>query len=107
MSSCGKRPKKHEDVLRQTQERLASGLYRDTRHATKRKEERGISLQEIQQVIKAGWHETSKDEFKVEWRAWNYAIRGKTIDRRELRIAVSFDEEDYLLIITAIDLHPD
>ena len=54
--------------------------------------------------MESGYHEKSKDEFKVEWQAWNYAIRGRTIDRRELRVAVSFDDEDSLLIITAIDL---
>ncbi len=35
--------------------------------------------------------------------AWCYAIRGKTVDKRELRVVVSFDE-NYLLIITAIGL---
>lgn len=101
-----KRPEKHKGVLRRTQERLIAGRYRDTRHARERKQERSISLPEIRQVIESRWYERSKDEFKAEWNAWNYAIRGKTIDGRELRIAVSFDEEDYLLIITAIDLRP-
>jgi hypothetical protein len=100
----GKRPDKHKDVLGRIRERLASGRYRDTRHATERKDERRISLPEVRQVIESGWHEKSKDEFKTEWQAWNYAIRGRTIDGRALRIAVSFDEEDWLLIITAIEL---
>ncbi|MBI4566685.1 MAG: DUF4258 domain-containing protein [Planctomycetes bacterium] len=100
----GKRPDKHKDVLPRTRERMVSGRYRDTRHATERKDERRIGLPEIRQVIESGWHEKSKDEFKIEWQAWNYAIRGKTIDGRALRIAISFDEEDWLLIITAIEL---
>ncbi len=87
-----------------TRERMDSGRYRDTRHAGERREERSISLPEVRQVIGSGWHEKSKDEFKAEWDAWNYAVRGKTVDGRELRIAISFDEEDYLLIITAIEL---
>ena len=99
-----KRPEKHTDLLSQTRKRMTDGQYRDTRHAAERKKERGISLPEVRQVIDNGWHEKSKDAFKQEWQAWNYAIRGKTIDGRELRIAVSFDEEDYLLIITAIEL---
>jgi len=32
------------------------------------------------------------------------AIRGKTVDGRQLRVVVSFDEETGLLIITAIAL---
>lgn len=99
-----KRPKKHKDVLGRVRERLAEGRYRDTRHAAERREERGISLPEIRQVVGGGWHEPSKDEFKEEWQAWNYAIRGRTVDGRELRVAVSFDGEDYLLFVTAIDL---
>ena len=34
-------------------------------------------------------------------------LRGRTLDERELRIVVSFDEEDHLLIVTAIDLDKD
>lgn len=99
-----KRPEKHKDILDRIQERLTAGKYRDTRHATERKRERSITLPEIRQAIRSGRHEKGKDEFKPEWDAWNYAIRGKTIDDRELRIVVSFDEDDHLLIITAIDL---
>ncbi len=69
------------------------------------RKESEITILEVRQVVDSGYHERSKDEFKVEWQAWNYAIRGRTIDRRELRVAVSFDEEDVLLIITAIDLN--
>jgi hypothetical protein len=99
-----KRPDKHKDVLDRTRERLTDGRYRDTRHSADRKAERKISLPELRQAIESGWHEKSKDEFKAEWHAWNYAIRGKTVDGRQLRVAVSFDEEDCLLLITAIEL---
>ena len=51
-----------------------------------------------------GHHEKRKDEFKPEFSAWNYAIRGKTLDKRDLRIAVSFNESTKLLIITAIEI---
>ncbi len=98
------RPAKLENVLSLARARLAEGRYRDTRHATERKRERSVTLLEVRQIIEAGWSEKSKEEFKEEWQAWNYAIRGKTIDGRSLRIAVSFDDDDYLLIITAVDL---
>ena len=64
MGNRPKRPEKHKDVLSRTRERLAGARYRDTRHATERKEERCIGLPEIRQVIENGWHERSKDEFK-------------------------------------------
>ena len=98
------RPAKHADALERSRDRLSNGRFRDTRHASDRKAERTINLPEIRQVIEGGHHEKKKDEYKPEHKAWNYAIRGKTIDERELRIVVSFDEEDHLLIVTAIDL---
>lgn len=33
--------------------------------------------------------------------AWNYAIRGENVDGRDVRVIVSFDETEQLLIITA------
>ena len=55
------------------------------------------------QVLKSGFHEKRKDKFDESFNAWNYAVRGKTVDTKELRIIVSFDENN-MLIITAIDL---
>ena len=54
-------------------------------------------------VIRDQGHESGKDEYKQEHRAWSYSMRGKTVDGRPLRIVVSFDADD-LLIITVIDL---
>ncbi len=70
-----------------------------------RREERIITLLEIHDVIQGGWHEKRKDEYKDEHQSWSYAIRGQTIDRRELRIVIAFDEESGMLLITAIDLN--
>lgn len=99
-----RRPPKHDGVLLWVRAAISGGRFRDTRHATERKVERQITLPEVRQVIERGYHEPAKDEFKEACRAWNYAIRGKTVDQRELRRVVSFDEEGCLLIITAIDL---
>jgi hypothetical protein len=100
-----KRPAKHADALRRARELVSVGRYRDTRHSSQRRGERGIILPEIIQAILSGWHEKRKDEFKPEWNSWNYAIRGKTVDDRELRVAVAFEERASLLIlVTAIDL---
>lgn len=54
-------------------------------------------------LTKSGWHEKRKDSYSEEFKAWNYAIRGSTIDEREIRVIVSFDDSG-LLIITVIDL---
>ena len=68
-----------------------------------RQVQREISRIEILHVLRNGFHEPKKDKFDVSYGCWNYAIRGRTIDKRELRIIVSFDKNN-MLIITAIDL---
>jgi len=82
---------------------LDSGNYLDTRHAHERQEERRITRPEVLYVLRYGHHEAKKDRFDEPFKAWNYAVRGKTIDRRDLRIIVSFDESA-MLIITAIEI---
>jgi len=91
-----------EELLRRVRSAVESGDYLDTRHATDRKNERGISRLEIEYVLKTGWHEKRKDKFDVAYSSWNYAIRGKTIDKRDLRIAITF--QDKMLIITAMEV---
>lgn len=88
-----KRPKKIENLLERIRDSISSGAYRDTFHAIERKAERNITLPEIIHVLKTGRHEKNKDHFEEVFNAWNYAIRGKTIDELELRVIVSFDEE--------------
>lgn len=83
--------------------RLDAGRYFDTRHAVQRQKERGILRPEVLYVLQRGHHESRKDHYEKRFQAWNYAIRGKTLDKRELRVIVSFDKNN-MLIITAIDL---
>lgn len=83
---------------------IEEGRYLDTRHAQERQSERKMNRLEVLYVLKNGHHEKKKDKFDVVHQAWNYAIRGKTIDKRELRVVVSFDEPSGMLIITAIEL---
>ena len=82
---------------------LENGDYLDTFHSNLRQRERMISRMEIIQILRSGWHEKAKDRYDKHHQAWNYAVRGKTIDDRELRIIISF-EGVQLLIVTAIEL---
>ena len=99
-----RRPSKRPNLLADVRLKLAAGAFRDTRHATDRKAERAISMREVREAMESGWHEARKDEYRVEYGAWNHVVRGKTLDQRSLRVVISFDEEDVLLIITTIDL---
>lgn len=98
-----KRPPKLDDLMPVVWSHLDQGRYLDTRHATDRQQERLITRPELLQVLRGGHHEKRKDRFDEPHKAWNYAVKGKTADRRELRIIVSFDPSG-MLIITAIDL---
>jgi len=97
-------PEKLPDLMSVIQTCIEDGRYLDTRHASERQNERRINRPEILYVLKHGYHEKKKDKFDEFYQVWNYAVRGKTIDRRELRIVVSFDEASEMLIITAIEL---
>ncbi len=96
-------PPKVLNLLEVVQSCLDQGRYLDTRHVTERQLERSITRMEILHVLRTGFHEKKKDQFDEEYSSWNYAIRGKTVDKKELRIIVSFDKNN-MLIITAIDL---
>lgn len=97
------RPPKLSNLMAVIKTGLESGRYLDTRHAFDRKMGRQITRPEVIFVLNHGHHEKRKDKFEELFNAWNYAIRGKTMDQRELRVAVSFDENG-MLIITAIEL---
>lgn len=98
-------PKKDKisDLLARVRLCIEHGTYLDTRHSNERQAERNINRPEILYVLKNGRHEKSKDQFHDKYNTWNYAIRGKTVDKRDIRVIVSFDENN-MLLITAIDL---
>lgn len=98
------RPAKESDLLIKIRKAILSGNYQETEHAKQRANERGIIGADSEYVLKTGNHEPSKDKFDETYNEWNYAVRGKTLDKRELRIIVTFDE-DGLLLITVIDLN--
>lgn len=98
------RPPKLADLLVEVRKCLDDGRFLDTRHALERQKGRQITRPEVLQVLRNGHHEKRKDKFDENYLAWNYAVRGKTVDRKNLRIIVSFDEATKMLIITAIDL---
>jgi hypothetical protein len=97
------RPAKISNVLSKVRDCLEVGKYRYVGHANQRLQERSVTRLEVKQALKKGYHEKRKDEFKEEHYVWNYSIRGKTIDGRELRVALSFDKSG-MLVVTVIDL---
>jgi hypothetical protein len=82
---------------------LERGDYIYSIHALERQNQRKITRSEVVQVLRGGHHEKAKDTYEEAHKAWNYAVRGRTVDKRALRIIVSFDPQG-MLIVTAIDL---
>jgi hypothetical protein len=83
---------------------ISEGRYLYSKHSLDRQMQREITRPEVLQVLNGGYHEKARDIYVEAFKSWNYAVRGKTLDGRELRIAVSFDSNG-LLIVTAIDLN--
>ena len=98
-----KRPSKIADALKTARECVEVGRYFDTSHAQLRKHQRQISLTHVLHVIRYGYHEKNKDQYHPEHGDWTYSIRGKTIDGKDIRVAIAFDDDD-MLIITVIEI---
>ncbi len=102
------RPSKREDILKVVRDHVEQGRVIDTRHSIFRQGERQIGYPQVLYVLKTGWHESRKDEWKENYLSWNYAIRGKTVDGIEVRVPVFFIEDDpnmtYVGIATVINI---
>ncbi len=104
MISKGTRPPKIPNLLEVIKACVESGKYRSCLHLEKRERERSITRREILHVLLHGFHEKKEDDFEKQFQTWNYAVRGKTIDQRELRVFVSFDDETMMIIITSFEV---
>ncbi len=98
-----KRTAKIEMVMEAVKAALAGGTVRNSEHANARMKERNILGTEIIEVLQCGFHEKKKDEFNELQKVWNYAIRGKTSDGRNIRVAIAIYAPD-VLVVTTIDL---
>jgi Domain of unknown function (DUF4258) len=99
-----KRPAKAYGIVAKVAADLASGKVILSEHALKQMRARNISRRDALWILRSGWREPIKDEWKEEYNAWTYAYRGLDEDReRRLRIAVAL-KTDGTLIVTTIDL---
>lgn len=102
-----RRAAKHADVLGLARACIEARRTRDTRHGFERLQERKISMLDVQEVIATGWREPAKDIYKMEHSRWTYSLRGRTLDKRNLRVVVAFTQDEageFLLLITTIEL---
>lgn len=98
-----KRPPKAKALLQTISSAVAGGLVMYSKHANERMLERGIIKPEVELILTSGHHEAKKDQFNEEFQSWDYAIKGKTVDGRLLRIVVALVEPN-VFVITTIEL---
>ena len=94
---------KLHDLLLKLGTAVEKGHLRFSKHALERMVERKILRLGVEFVLKNGHHEKRKDNFDEEFGSWNYAIKGKTVDAKSLRIIVCFEKPNFI-VVTAIDL---
>ena len=78
-------------------------MYLISEHANKRLDERRVTLPELFFVLDRGHHEKAKDVYDAISHSWRYAVKGKTVDGRRIRVVVAFNAETRMLIVTVID----
>jgi Domain of unknown function (DUF4258) len=98
----GKRPK-IIDLIWHVRELVENGALRYSAHVEERMAQREIIKPEVEFILRKGHHNPEKDKFDEEYESWDYAIEGKTIDNRKLRIIIAFVEPN-ILVVTAINL---
>jgi hypothetical protein len=84
------------------QRHIRNGTYRLTKHAAIEQSKDGLSMPDTLQVLKTGFHESKKTTFSNKFQKWNYAIRGKTEDLKDVRVIISFTDE--MMIVTVMEL---
>lgn len=102
MSDQKLRGKKLLEMIRQL---IALNRYRSSGHFQEREKQRQIFLWEVLHVLQHGSHEEERDEWDHKHQLWKYAVKGRTLDGRELRIVVSILVKKCLLLITVYDLN--
>lgn len=98
-----KRPAKVKSIMQASAQAVKAGRLLYSAHANSRMKERGIIKPEVEHILSHGHHEARKDQFNEEFGAWDYAIRGKTLEGRNLRIVVAAVDPN-VLVVTTIDL---
>jgi uncharacterized protein DUF4258 len=81
---------------------IKSGKYRLTKHAAEEQAKDHIDLPDTLHVLKTGVHEIGKTSLSNKYQNWNYAIRGRTEDSKDVRVIISFSDE--MMIVTVMEL---
>jgi hypothetical protein len=98
----GRKPLSGQGLLDEIFRNLTCERVRFTSHAIDRLKSRRVSRREVYQILKEGSHESDKDSYKEHFLAWNYSILGRTIDGRKVRVIVSFENLNVVIITVVV-----
>lgn len=93
-----KRSEKLQNLLEVIKVCVIKGNYTFLSHANERRIERGIDLPTILDVLMTGYEEKRKTTFDEKRNNWKNAIRGKTLDEADVRVIVTVENDDMLII---------
>ncbi len=93
-------PPQIENILEEIKKYIDSENFRFSEHAIERGKERSISPRDALYILENGYHHEEKTKFVKKFKTWNYAIRGRTLDKEDLMVVVAIAEE--MVIITVI-----
>lgn len=94
------------ELMKAIKEALDNQSYFFTAHAKVRsKQRKNVDEFQVVRILrsKSKYHEPKKDTYSDDFETWNYSIRGSTVDDEDVRVILSFDESN-MLIITVINL---
>lgn len=100
-------PPKDPNVEGRMRSLLGLGNVRCVPHANTRMGERNIIYYEILQALHSSKYIEGRDRYSTEWNSWEYTFEGYTMDKKKIRVGVSFEttvKGEKLLIITVIDI---
>jgi hypothetical protein len=96
---------KGKKLLEAIRQLISLNRIRSSRHFQEREKQRKIFLWEALHALQQGFHDEQRDEWDHKYQVWKYAIIGRTLDGRQLRVVVSILVDEGLLLITVYDLN--
>ncbi len=98
------KPPKDREIELKIKDCLIKRRYRQSLHAFERIDKRKVSFQDVLFVLETGRREEAKDAFDEAFKNWKYSIRGNTLENVDIRIIVTLNESN-VVIITVVNLN--
>src|ERR1035441_7179070 len=90
-----------EDAVRALRHCIENGIIQYLPHFHSRCLERGIDPQDAQNLLKRGMI-FSEPELDMRRNQWRYKVEGRTSEREELAVIVTFADENTTVVITVL-----